>query len=56
MSIMNELLSQISIAYGGSGGSETRNELLTEIAVALGSTPRNESNRNMLLEDILQAI
>ena len=56
MSIRNELLRRISIAYGGIGVSNIQNDLLVEICDSLNITPRNENIRNMLLEDILTAL
>ena len=56
MSVRNELLRQISVAYGGAGLSSDRNYLLNEIAASVGATVRNPNNRNMLLEDIRDAL
>lgn len=53
MSIRNNLLEQIYIAYGGTSSYLTRNEYLAQINAIIGGTTRNPDNRDMILEDIL---
>ena len=55
MTIRNELLEQICIAYGGvTEGVNTMDGYLLSIANAVGAEVRYPHIRNFLLEDILK--